>query len=43
VNALLLAAWLVVTVRTARGSATGRLFLPMAATAPSTSTAQAAR
>jgi C4-dicarboxylate transporter/malic acid transport protein len=31
---LLLAAWLVVAVRTARGSATGRLFLPMAAPAP---------
>jgi hypothetical protein len=33
--ALLLAAWLVVAVRTARGMATGRLFLPMtAATRP---------
>jgi tellurite resistance protein TehA-like permease len=31
---LLLAAWMVVAVRTARGSATGRLFLPMAAPAP---------
>jgi tellurite resistance protein TehA-like permease len=31
---LLLGAWLVVAVRTARGSATGRLFLPMAAPAP---------
>jgi hypothetical protein len=28
---LVLAAWLVVAVRTARGMATGRLFLPMAA------------
>jgi tellurite resistance protein TehA-like permease len=31
--ALLLAAWLVVAVRTARGMATGRLFLPMVAAA----------
>ena len=31
--ALLLAAWLVVAVCTARGSASGRLFRPMAATA----------
>jgi tellurite resistance protein TehA-like permease len=29
--ALLLAAWLVVAVRTVRGMATGRLFLPMTA------------
>ena len=33
--ALLLAAWLVVAVRTARGSATGRLFKPMTATTQS--------
>jgi tellurite resistance protein TehA-like permease len=32
--ALLLAAWLVVAVRTARGSASGRLFRPPAAAAP---------
>ena len=30
---LLLAAWLIVAARTARGDATGRLFLPAAATA----------
>jgi len=32
--ALLLAAWLLVAVRTARGSASGRLFRPLAATVP---------
>jgi hypothetical protein len=32
--ALLLAAWLLVAVRTARGSASGRLFRPLAPAAP---------
>jgi hypothetical protein len=35
--ALLLAAWLVVAARTVAGSASGRLFKPMAAAAPAPS------